>query len=57
MRFARPAPTGTSIVLGGRVVQRDTAGEADTATLRLFVKDQAGTILAMAEALVELPRP
>ena len=57
VRFARPAPTGTSIVLGGRVVQRDPAGEAGTATLRIFVKDHGGTILAMAEAVVELPRP
>ncbi len=55
VRFARPAATGTSIVVGGRVVQRETAGEADIATLRIFVKDGAGSVLAMAEALVAFP--
>ena len=56
VRFARPAPTGTPIVVGGRVVQRDQAGEAETATLRIFVKDGAGAVLAMAEAVVAFPR-
>lgn len=52
VRFARPAPTGASIVVGGRVVQRDAAGGTDTATLRIFVKGETGTVFAMAEAVV-----
>lgn len=52
-RFARPAPTGIAVVVGGRVVKTETAGGVALATLRIMVRDGAGAILAMAEAVVE----
>lgn len=52
-RFARPAPTGSEVVIGGRVVKTETVGETALATLRIMVKDGAGAVLAMAEAVIE----
>jgi acyl dehydratase len=52
-RFARPAPTGIAVVIGGRVVKVETADGVVLATLRIMVRDGAGAVLAMAEAVVE----
>jgi len=48
-RFARPAPTGSEVVVTGRVV---AVGEAGETTLRIMVKDAGGALLAMAEAVI-----
>jgi acyl dehydratase len=52
-RFARPAPTGIAVVVGGRVVKTETVEGAALATLRIMVRDGAGAVLAMAEAVIE----
>ncbi len=52
-RFARPAPTGTAVIVGGRVVKTETVEGVALATLRIMVRDGAGAVLAMAEAVVE----
>jgi acyl dehydratase len=51
-RFARPAPTGSEVVIGGRVVKTELVGDAALATLRIIVKDSNGAVLAMAEAVI-----
>lgn len=52
-RFARPAPTGSEVVIGGRVVKTEAMAGAELATLRIMVKDGKGAVLAMAEAVIE----
>lgn len=52
-RFARPAPTGSEVVIGGRVVKTEAIDGAELATLRIMVKDGTGAVLAMAEAVIE----
>lgn len=52
-RFARPAPTGSDVVIGGRVVKTEMVEGAALATLRIMVKDGNGAVLAMAEAVIE----
>ncbi|MBL8569050.1 MAG: MaoC family dehydratase [Phreatobacter sp.] len=51
-RFARPAPTGSEVVIGGRVVKTEAVDGAELATLRIMVKDGKGAVLAMAEAVI-----
>ena len=52
-RFARPAPTGSEVVIGGRVVKTEAVAGAELATLRIMVRDGKGAVLAMAEAVIE----
>jgi acyl dehydratase len=52
-RFARPAPTGIAVVVGGRVVKTEAVEGVALATLRIMVRDGAGAVLAMAEAVIE----
>lgn len=51
-RFTRPADTGSAIVISGRVVRVEHEGDARVATLRIFIRDEAGAIVTVAEAVV-----
>jgi acyl dehydratase len=51
-RFARPAMTGTTITVAGRVVKTETADGTTLATLRIFIRDGGGVVVAMAEAVL-----
>lgn len=51
-RFARPAMTGTTITVAGRVVKTETVEGIPLATLRIFIRDSGGVVVAMAEAVL-----
>lgn len=51
-RFARPAMTGTAISVAGRVVKVEAEGSMTLATLRIFIRDGGGVVVAMAEAVI-----
>ncbi|MDP2801976.1 MAG: MaoC/PaaZ C-terminal domain-containing protein [Phreatobacter sp.] len=53
-RFALPVPVGAAVTVSGRVVRADQAEGRARATLRIFIRDEAGKAVALAEAIVLL---
>ena len=53
-RFALPVAVGAAVTITGRVVRADEIDGRPRATLRIFVKDDAGKAVALAEAIVTI---
>uniref|UniRef100_UPI0013D748AB MaoC family dehydratase n=1 Tax=Proteus mirabilis TaxID=584 RepID=UPI0013D748AB len=52
MRFALPVAAGSPVTVAARVVRADSPEGRPRVTLRIFARDGAGKVAALAEAIL-----